>query len=95
MLVAGTLLGCVARTQEFHCVMEGNPAQTFEMSMTPTSLVYQSSRLSFQEEKGMQRFYASSDSRLRVRFNAASGELIAQMGERSLGWSCKRYESLK
>ncbi len=75
--------------------MEGNPAQTFEMSMTPTSLQYQSSQLSFQEEKGAQRFYASGDGRMRVRFNAASGELIAQMGDRSMGWNCKRYEPLK
>jgi hypothetical protein len=89
------LSACVARTQEFHCVMEGNPGQTFEMSMTPTSLKYQSSQLSFQEEKGAQRFYASSDSRIRVSFNAASGKLIAQMGDRSLGWNCARYEPLK
>lgn len=75
--------------------MADNAAQTFEMSMTPTSLVYQTSRLSFQEEKGAQRFYASGDGRMRVRFNAASGELIAQMGDRSLGWNCKRYEPFK
>jgi hypothetical protein len=75
--------------------MEDNPAQTFEMSMTPTSLKYQSSKLSFQEEKGAQRFYASSDSRIRVSFNAASGKLTAQMGDRSLGWNCARYEPLK
>jgi hypothetical protein len=75
--------------------MEGNPEQTFEMSMTPTSLKYQSSQLSFQEEKGAQRFYATSDGRIRASFNAASGKLIAQMGDRSLGWSCARYEPLK
>lgn len=74
--------------------MEGNPAQTFEMSMTPTSLKYQSSQLSFQEEKGALRFYASPDGRLKAGFNVASGKLIAQMGDRSLGWSCKRYEPL-
>jgi hypothetical protein len=75
--------------------MEGNPAQTFEMSMTPTSLKYQSSTLSFREEKGAQRFYTASDGRVRVSFNAASGKLIAQMGDRSLGWNCTRYEPLK
>lgn len=88
------LSACVVRTQEFHCVMNENPEQTFEMSMTPTSLVYQSTRLSFREEKGAQRLYTDADGRLQVRFNAASGKLTAQMGDRSLAWNCKRYEPL-
>jgi hypothetical protein len=95
--IASTLLlaGCVVRTQEFHCVMENNPTQTFEMSMSPTSLVYQGSRLGFDEEKGAQRFYSAPDGRFMVSFNSASGELIARMGDRSVRWSCKRYDPLK
>ena len=89
------LSACVVRTQEFHCVLSDNPSQTFEMSMSPTSLVYLSSRLSFKEEKGAQRVYTSSDGRLQASFNVASGELIAQMGDRALRWSCKRYDPLK
>jgi hypothetical protein len=89
------LSACVVRTQEFHCVLSDNPSQTFEMSMSPTSLVYLSSRLGFTEEKGAHRIYTSTDGRLQASFNVASGDLIAQTGDRTLRWSCKRYDPLQ
>ena len=89
------LTGCVVRTQEFHCVMQSNPTVTFEMSMSPTSLIYRSERLGFRDETGMERTYTSDDRRISVRFNVASGALSAAASGDTITWQCKRYEPLE
>jgi hypothetical protein len=87
--------GCVVRTQEFHCVMQSNPAETFEMSMSPTSLTYKSERLGFRDETGMERTYGVSGGSPSVTFNVASGRLSARVAGETTEWQCKRYEPLE
>ncbi len=86
--------GCVARTQEFHCVLSTDSSQSFEMAMTPTSIIYRSAKLSFQEESGVTRTYRSSDRKTQVQFNTATAELTAQTDGGTLLWGCKKYEPL-
>lgn len=89
-----TLGGCVARTQEFHCVLSTDSSQTFEMAMTPTSIIYRSAKLGFAEESGVTRTYRSNDRKTQVQFNTATSELTAQTDSGTLYWGCKKYEPL-
>lgn len=95
IVLSAMMSGCVVRTQEFHCVMQSNPAETFEMSMSPTSLTYKSERLGFRDETGMERTYAASGGSPSVTFNVASGRLSARVKGETTEWQCKRYEPLE
>lgn len=89
------LCACVSRTQEFHCILEANPADTFEMAITPTSVTYRSRPYRFKEESGALRRYVADDGASEIEFNAASGKLIVRSRNGEIAWSCKRYEGLK
>ena len=89
------LCACVARTQEFHCVLEANPAETFEMAITPTSVTYRSRPYRFKEESGALRRYTAEDGANELEFNAASGKLVVRSSSGQIIWACKRYEGLK
>lgn len=89
------LCACVARTQEFHCVLEANPADTFEMAITPTSVTYRSRPYRFKEESGVLRRYIAEDGASELEFNAVSGKLLVRSSSGEIAWACKRYEGLK
>lgn len=83
--------GCVVRTQDFHCTLQGNANQNFELRMTPTSLDLDSTLFSFVEEQGAKRIYQNKELQRQVTFDLASSALEqSQAPDRR--WTCKRYE---
>lgn len=90
-----TLAGCVARTQEYHCKQDLNAAETFELQITPTSLVYRGRNFRFKEETGTRRRYQDAGSENEIEFNPIDGRLLLRGPSGSLGWSCTRYEGIK
>lgn len=65
-------------------------ASEAEMEMSPTKLQFRGVAYGFREEAGAWRIYEAGESKARLRFNPASGELL--LGDES--WSCRRYEAL-
>lgn len=65
-------------------------ASEAEMEMSPTKLQFKGIAYGFREEAGAWRIYEASESKARLRFNPASGELLLV----DEAWSCRRYEAL-
>ena len=87
--------GCVARTQEYHCKQDLNTTETFELKITPTSLIYQGRIFGFKEEVGALRRYRDTQRENEIEFNPIDGRLIQRGPSDTLGWTCTRYESIK
>lgn len=94
-LLAVLLCACVSRTQEFHCVLDANPADTFEMTLSPTTLAYRGKPYEFKEESGVLRRYVADGGASAIEFNAVTGALIVRSRSGEILWVCKRYEGLK
>lgn len=65
-------------------------ASEAEMEMSPTKLQFRGVAYGFREESGAWRIYEAGESKARIRFNPASGELLLV----NEVWSCRRYEAL-
>jgi hypothetical protein len=89
------LAGCVARTQEYHCRQDLNTEETFELKITPTSLIYRGRMFNFKEEAGALRRYRDTDQKNEIEFNPIDGRLTLRGPPATLGWSCTRYEGIK
>jgi hypothetical protein len=83
--------GCVVRTQDFHCTLQGDTSQNFELRMTPTSLDLDSNFFSFVEEQGAKRIYQNKKLQRQVTFDLAS-TVLEQSQAPDKRWTCKRYE---
>ena len=95
--LAGTLAflvflsGCVVRTQDFHCIREGDAKTNFELRMSPTSIKIKGVGYSFDAEQGAERLYRNQTTGQTVRFNPASGKLVLSQNP-AVDWVCTRYE---
>jgi hypothetical protein len=83
--------GCVVRTQDFHCALQGDANQNFELRMTPTSLDLDSTLFSFVEEQGAKRIYQNKELQRQVTFDLAS-TVLEQSQAPDKRWTCRRYE---
>jgi hypothetical protein len=84
--------GCVVRTQDFHCIREGDAKTNFELRMSPTSIEIKGVGYSFDAEQGAERLYRNQSTMQTVRFNPASGKLVLSESP-TVNWACTRYES--
>jgi len=85
------LSGCVVRTQDFHCIREGDAKTNFELRMSPTSIEIKGVGYGFDAEQGAERLYRNQTTGQTVRFNPASGNLVLSESP-MVDWACRRYE---
>jgi len=86
------LNACVVRTQDFHCTLDTDPTQNFELRMTPTALSFRAVDFDFKEERGTARLYENKRLRSQVEFNPVSSKLFLAESPAMI-WSCQRYEA--
>lgn len=92
LLLLPLLSACVVRTQDFHCVLDIDPTQNFELRMTPTALSFRAVNYNFKEERGTARLYENKLLRSQVEFNPVSNKLFLTESPAMI-WSCQRYEA--
>lgn len=76
-------------------MLESNPADTFEMALTPTSVTYRGRLYRFKEESGVLRRYIADNGTSQIEFNAVTGKLLVRSQDGEITWACKRYEGVK